>query len=112
MLLIAAIVAAVLWLPTGWGIAVVSAATVVEVAEVGFWVWLSRRRAVVVGAETLPGSRGVVVVACRPVGQVRVEGELWNARCEEGADAGEEIVVERLGPGLVLLVSRAEATPN
>ena len=106
MLLIIAIVVAVLWLPTEWAIAVVVTAAVIEVAEVGFWYWLSHRRDAVTGAEALPGARGVVVSACRPVGQVRVDGELWRARCEEGADPGDEILVERLDPGLTLVVRR------
>ena len=98
MLLVLAIVVAVLWLPMGWGIALVAAAAVFEVAETGFWFWLSRRRKAVTGAEALPGSSGIVVVACRPLGQVRIDGELWRARCDEGADPGDEIVVERLDP--------------
>ena len=112
MLLVLAILAAVFWLPTGWGIAVVAAATVIEVAEVGFWFWLSRRRKAVTGAEALPGAGGVVVVPCRPEGQVRVLGELWRARCEKGADVGDEVVVERLAPELVLIVTRATKAGN
>lgn len=112
MLLVVAILAAVFWLPTGWGIAAVAAATVVEVAEVAFWFWLSRRRKATTGAEALPGARGVVVVACRPEGQVRVLGELWRARCEEGADPGDEVVVERLEPELLLIVSRTGKAGN
>jgi membrane-bound serine protease (ClpP class) len=104
LLLVLAIVVAVLWLPPVWGIVVVAAAAAVEVAEVGFWFWLSRRRKAVTGADALPGARGVVVSPCRPEGQVRVEGELWRARCEEGADVGDEVVVERLDPGLTLVV--------
>jgi membrane protein implicated in regulation of membrane protease activity len=107
LLLLLAIVVAVLWLPMGWGIALVAAATVVEFAETGFWFWLSRRRKAVTGAEALPGSRGVVVMACRPDGQVRIAGELWRAHCEEGADPGDEVVVERLDPGLLLVVRKA-----
>ena len=106
MLLLLAILVAVVWLPTGWGIAVVAAATVFELAEAGFWVWLSRRRKAVTGAEALPGSRGVVTFACRPEGRVRVAGELWRARCEEGADVGDAVVVERLDPELTLIVRK------
>ena len=106
MLLVLAIVVAVVWLPTGWGVALVAAAACVELAEAGFFIWLSRRRKAVTGAEALPGSRGVVVSPCRPEGQVRVDGELWRARCEEGADIGEEVVVERLGPDLTLVVTK------
>ena len=107
MLLVLAIAVAILWLPTGWGIALVAAAAVFELAETGFWFWLSRRRKAVTGAEALPGSSGIVVAACRPLGQVRINGELWRARCEEGADPGDEIVVERLDPELLLVVRRA-----
>ena len=106
MLLIIAIVVAVLWLPTEWAIVVVFSAAVVEVAEVGFWYWYSRRRRAVTGAEALPGSRGVVVSPCRPDGQVRLDGELWRARCEEGADPGDIVVVDRLDSGLTLVVKR------
>jgi membrane-bound serine protease (ClpP class) len=112
VLLILAVLAAVFWLPTAWGIVVVAAAAVVEVAEVGFWLWYSKRRKAVTGAEALPGARGVVAVACRPEGQVRVQGELWQARCEEGADVGDEVVVERLEDGLTLIVSRAKKDGN
>jgi membrane protein implicated in regulation of membrane protease activity len=112
LLLVLAVLAAVFWLPTAWGIAAVLTAAVVEIAEVGFWFWLSRRRKAQTGAEALPGQRGVVVVACRPEGQVRVLGELWRARCEEGADPGEEVVVERLEPELVLVVSRTRRDGN
>jgi membrane protein implicated in regulation of membrane protease activity len=106
LLLLLAIVVAVLWLPTGWAIAVVVTAAVIEVAEVGFWYWFSHRRKAVTGAEALPGSRGVVVSPCRPEGQVRIDGELWRARCEEGADPGDTVVVERLDPGLTLVVRK------
>jgi membrane protein implicated in regulation of membrane protease activity len=112
VLLILAVLAAVFWLPTAWGIVVVAVAAVIEVAEVGFWLWYSKRRKVVTGAEALPGARGVVAVACRPEGQVRVQGELWRARCEGGADVGDEVVVERLEDGLTLIVSRAKKDGN
>jgi membrane-bound serine protease (ClpP class) len=112
LLLVLAILAAVFWLPPPWGIAAVAFAAVVEISEVGFWMWLSRRRKIATGAEALPGSFGVVAAACRPEGQVRVLGELWRARCAEGADPGDEVVVERLEPDLVLIVKRASRGGN
>jgi len=108
VLLVLAVLAAVFWLPTAWGIVVIVAASIVEVAEVGFWVWFSRRRKAATGVEALPGERGVVTLACRPDGQVRILGELWHGRCAEGADPGDEVVVERLDPGLVLIVNRVK----
>jgi membrane-bound serine protease (ClpP class) len=59
-----------------------------------------------VGPETLVGAVGRVVTPCRPLGQVRVQGELWRASCADGADEGEEVRVVALD-GLTLLVERA-----
>jgi membrane protein implicated in regulation of membrane protease activity len=109
MLLLLAILAALFLLPSPWGFVTVIAAAVWEIAEVWLFVWYSRRRRVTTGAEGLPGSTGVVVETCRPIGQIRVQGELWRARCDEGADPGEPVVVESLGPDLTLLVRRASA---
>ncbi|MEZ5102506.1 MAG: NfeD family protein [Thermoleophilia bacterium] len=107
MLLVAAILAAILWLPSPWGWAVVLLAALVELAEVAFWVRWNRRRRPQAGPETLPGALGVVLVACEPDGQVRVQGERWLARCAEGAAAGDSVVVRSVD-GLTLVVERAE----
>ena len=107
MLLLLALVAAIFWLPSPWSYVAVIAAAVWEVAEITLFVWYSRRRRATTGAEALPGSTAVVVEACRPLGQVRLAGELWRARCEEGAEVGETVVVEALEPDLTLLVRRA-----
>ena len=112
MLLIAAILLAVFVLPFAWGIAAVAGAAALEVAEIFFWIWLSKRYSIQVGAETLIGARAVVVTPCRPSGQVRVQGELWQARCREGADPGETVRVVELD-GLTLVVEpEAAAEPN
>lgn len=107
MLLLLALLAAIFLLPTPWGFVAVIAAAVIEVAEVSVFIWYSKRRRATTGAEALPGKVGVVVEPCRPVGQIRVVGELWRARCEEGADLGESVVVEALGADLTLTVRRA-----
>ena len=106
MLLVLALIAAVFWLPAPWSYLAVIAAAVVEAAELGVFVWYSKRRRATTGAEALPGRRGIVVEACRPTGQIRVDGELWRAHCEAGADPGDTVVVESLGPGLTLIVKR------
>jgi membrane protein implicated in regulation of membrane protease activity len=104
MLLLLALVAAIFWLPAPWGWVAVAVAAVYEIAEIALLVWYARRRGATTGAEALPGSSAVVVEACRPLGSVRLAGELWRARCEEGADPGETVVVESLGPDLTLIV--------
>ena len=106
MLLVGAILQAVFVLPAPWGIPVVAVAAVVEVAETLFWIWLSRRGKVTMGPETLVGAVAEVVTPCVPLGQVRLQGELWRARCEEGAEPGERVRVRALD-GLTLVVERA-----
>jgi membrane protein implicated in regulation of membrane protease activity len=106
LLFVIALIAALLWLPTPWDYVAVIAAALVEVGEVALFVWYSKRRRATTGAEALPGMRGTVVEPCRPIGQVRVAGELWRARCDEGADPGDAVVVEALGPDLTLIVRR------
>ena len=106
MLLVGAILLAVFVLPSGWGIALVAVAAVVEVAETLFWIWLSRRGKVKMGPETLVGSVARVVTPCAPLGQVRLQGELWQARCEAGAEPGERVRVQALD-GLTLVVERS-----
>jgi len=60
-----------------------------------------RRRAV--GAETLIGREAVVIAECRPRGQVRLDGEIWKARCDAGAAIDDSArVVGR--DGLTLIV--------
>ena len=105
MLLIGAILLAIYVLPSPWGVVVVIVAGIVEALETAFWFWLSKRRKVQMGAETLIGAHGLVTSPLRPEGMVRVQGELWQARSEGGADPGDEVrVVAR--DGLVLAVER------
>jgi membrane protein implicated in regulation of membrane protease activity len=103
LLFVAAVVLAVFVVPHPWGLVLVAAAGVVELAESWFWIRFSRRWHIRAGAETLIGSTAQVVSECRPAGQVRVQGELWGARCEAGVGAGETVcIVGR--DGLTLLV--------
>lgn len=106
MLLVGAILLAVFVLPTGWAIALVAVVAVVEVAETLFWISFSRRGNVKMGPETLVGAVGEVVTPCVPLGRVRLQGELWQARCDEGAETGERVRVRALD-GLTLVVERA-----
>jgi membrane-bound serine protease (ClpP class) len=104
--LLGAILLAIFVLPPAWRVPVVVAGGAIEVGESFFWIWLSKQRRPSVGVETLVGAHATVVTPCRPLGQVRVQGELWGARCEEGADPGDAVTVERVD-GLSLVVSRA-----
>jgi len=64
------------------------------IGEVGEIVWgrrLARRWRPKTGVETLVGQTADVVVECRPRGQVRVHGELWEAECADGAEVGATV---------------------
>jgi membrane-bound serine protease (ClpP class) len=106
VILLGAILLAVFVLPPGWAIPVVFLGAVVEVGETLFWLWYSRRRKAQVGAETLIGELAEVVTRCAPLGQVRVQGEIWRARCDEIAERGEHVRVTALEE-LTLVVERA-----
>ena len=103
MLFVVAVALALFVLPRPWGLVAVIAAAIVELGETWFWVRFSQRRRIQAGAETLIGARAQVVSPCRPTGQVRLTGELWQARREAGADAGETVRVTGR-EGLTLLV--------
>src|SRR5690242_14038005 len=61
--------------------------------EVAFWHRTVRNRRPAVGAQTLIGSEAQALTACRPIGQVRLSGEIWKARCDAGVDAGDPVTV-------------------
>jgi membrane protein implicated in regulation of membrane protease activity len=103
MALTIAIILALLFAPWPWNLVVVLAGLGIEVVELTWGLRLARRWRPQTGAEAMIGKVAEVVAPCRPNGQVRVHGELWEARCEEGADAGESVRIERI-EGLTLVV--------
>jgi len=103
MALAVAILLAVFVLEAPWTWLVVGLGATIELAETGGLTWWSKRRRAEVGAETLLGRRAVVSADCMPIGQVRVAGELWQARCAEGAGVGDEVVIRAI-EGLTLVV--------
>ena len=103
MSLLIAILLALFVLPSPWGLVAIVVAAVWEVLTMLGGIWWSTRRRAVVGAESLVGEQGRVVRRCRPRGQVAVRGEIWGARCEEGADVGETVRIRGL-QGLTLIV--------
>jgi membrane protein implicated in regulation of membrane protease activity len=105
MILVAGFVAFVV-LGSPWGVFALGAAVLVEVGELYLWTRYLRRFRVQTGPEGLVGERAEVLSACRPLGSVRVHGEIWSAECRAGADPGEPVVVSRVD-GLKLVIERA-----
>ena len=103
MALVVGLLLALFVLPSPWTYVAVGLGAAIELGEAWFWWWLSRRRKPAVGVETLVGRQAAVAAACRPNGQVRVAGELWQAHCAAGADEGDRVEVVRVD-GLLLVV--------
>jgi membrane-bound serine protease (ClpP class) len=104
VLLVLAVLAAIFLVPAPWNIVLVVGAAVFEGLEVWFFRWWTRRRRPVVGAEALVGETAVATTALDPTGQVRVVGELWQARSDPPVSAGERVVIRALEPDLTLIV--------
>jgi membrane-bound serine protease (ClpP class) len=94
---LAALVVAILFLSSPWSYVVVVVAAIVDVAETGTVVWWSRRRRrrtrPAVGVEDIVGRVGVAASALDPTGQIRVVGEIWEARSSAPVSRGTEVLV-------------------
>ena len=106
MLFVIALLLAIFVLPSPWGVIAVVVALVLDVTEVTVGLWYSRRRKAKVGTESMVGASGVALDELRPDGQVRVNGEIWRARCVVGCEQGAGVVVRKVD-GLTLEVEPA-----
>jgi membrane-bound serine protease (ClpP class) len=103
VLFLIGVLLAIFVLPQPWGLVAIIVGAALDIGETGAFLWWSSRRKAAVGVESLVGRRGVAVGDLRPNGQVKVNGEIWSARCESGCPARTEVVVRRVD-GLVLEV--------
>ncbi|HEX2128214.1 MAG TPA: NfeD family protein [Solirubrobacterales bacterium] len=104
-MLLALAIAGLFFLPDPWRVILLVGAAFVEIGEVYFWIKFLRRYRVTTGAEGMLGETGEAISPCDPFGRVRVRGEIWNARCDAGLEAGERAVVKAV-EGLTLVVER------
>ena len=108
MLLLGAILLAIFVLPSPWGLLAVLAGGLLDVAESLVLLRWSRRRRAATGAEALVGQSAIV--SGNPT-QVRIAGELWEARSNDELAPGEEVEVTGV-EGLTLRVSRPSRAPH
>jgi membrane protein implicated in regulation of membrane protease activity len=95
-----------LLLPSPWNVIGFIVVLPIWVLELFAWNRTVKHRRKAVGAQTLIGKDAVVSTPCRPVGQVRLNGEIWEARCAAGASPGDRVrVIGR--DGLTLVVEAA-----
>jgi membrane-bound serine protease (ClpP class) len=81
------------------------------VVEITYWQRRMRRVKVETGVENLIGSIGEVTAALAPVGQIRVLGELWQARASSDLAPGTSVRVVAVD-GLMLDVEPAGSAPG
>lgn len=90
MLLLGGILLAVFVVPWPWGIVTVVAGGLLDIGEsFAFMRWSKRRRSSV-GVDALIGRTAVVATPT----QVRVAGELWEARSDRPLRVGDQVVVQ------------------
>ena len=106
MIFLIGLLLAIFVLPSPWGLVAVVVAGAIDVTETALFIWWSKRRRSSVGVETLVGRTAVAVGELWPSGQVRVDGEIWQARCDGGCDSGTAVVVRSV-EGLTLVVDPA-----
>jgi membrane-bound serine protease (ClpP class) len=103
MLLILAFILALVFLPWPWNLAVILIAAACEASVVVVGIRYTRRRRARVGVETLIGKKASVITPLRPDGQVKVNGEIWQAHSERRAPVGETVLIRAVN-GLTLEV--------
>jgi membrane-bound serine protease (ClpP class) len=107
MFLLLAIVL-LIFLPWPWSLLAALLSCFAFVGEVAFWQRRIRGRKVQTGVENLVGSVGEVIEPLTPVGQIRVLGELWQARAPAELPRGTQVRVVKV-EGLTLGVEPVES---
>lgn len=96
-----------LLLPSPWNVVGALAAGAGFLLELAFWHRRVRRFRTGTGAQALVGATGVAVDGLDPSGQVRIGGELWEARASGTVPPGALVRVTAVD-GLLLDVETSE----
>ena len=107
MLLILALILALVLLPLPWALLVIVLAAIMEISLWFFGIRYSRRRRAQVGVQTMIGTVGEAITSLTPDGQVKVDGEIWQAHASGGIGAGDHVRITGV-KGLTLQVEKAE----
>lgn len=93
-----------IFVPSPWNVGAAIVSLLLFAVEVAYWQRRMRGRKVQTGVENLVGATGKVTTPLSPVGQIRVHGELWEARSPTPLDPGARVRVVAVD-GLTLEVS-------
>ena len=97
-------------LPSPWDVIGGLASISVFVLEIAYFQRRMRRQKVQTGIENLVGATGEVIEQLAPTGQVRVLGELWQARSSSRLPRGSHVRVVAVD-GLQLDVESVDDAP-
>jgi membrane-bound serine protease (ClpP class) len=106
LIFVLTLILALLFLPWPWNLVVISCAAAFELVLATAGIRYTRRGRSVVGVQTMIGGEAEVITPLAPTGQVRVDGEIWQAHAEDEAQVGETVRITRVD-GLTLEVERA-----
>jgi membrane-bound serine protease (ClpP class) len=106
VILLLALVLALVFMPWPWSLAVIAVAASCEIAIMVFGIRYTRRRRSTVGVDSLVGASAEVVTTLAPTGQVTLDGEIWRAHAEAGAQVGDTVRIRSV-EGLTLEVEPA-----
>ncbi len=91
LILIVLVVVPLLVLPSPWDLIGAGIGLLLGIGGVVATNETVRHRRKQVGAGTLIGKQAVVITACRPDGQVQIDGEIWAARAKTNAAVGDSV---------------------
>jgi membrane-bound serine protease (ClpP class) len=98
-------------LPDPWNVVGGVVSLACGVVEVTYWQRRMKRVKVTTGVENLIGATGEVTAPLEPVGQIRVLGELWEAR--SSSELPERTIVRVVAiDGLTLDVEPVDPSPD
>ena len=98
-------------LPDPWNVVGGLVSLACGVVEITYWQRRMRRVKVATGAENLIGATGEAATPLAPVGQIRVLGELWQARASSDVPLGTSVRVVGM-TGLTLDVEPVDSAPG
>ena len=104
MLLILGLLALILF-GVPWGLVALVVALASRFSSTSFGGRFLRRYRLRSGPETIVGQTATVIDECAPVGRVRFQGEVWNARASDPIAEGESVRITAVD-GLTLEVER------
>jgi membrane-bound serine protease (ClpP class) len=111
VLFVLLLVLALIFLPLPWNLVVIVLAAALELSLWFFGVRYSRRRRATVGVQTMVGMQGIAISTLQPGssgstgGQVKVDGEIWEARSGSDVRPGDTVRVKAID-GLTLEVEK------